>query len=312
MFKLENVIQLREGEHIRLVAKRHFMTIFLPLFGAFLLIGIPFFFLFQIFATGPSGLVMFSLLVLAGLFWAWRTFILWDGNVLIVSTMRIVKATQTGLFSRVVTEINAIDAATNSSWAKRGLSGFLWNTGTIRLGGGPAIEAKGIPHPHEVFGLIQDLSQQARKTLHESRVLRDTRLDRINASLQSLDDTHLKQVEQILKGEAPAAHQQTFDELQVVRKEVPAVEAIESEREWQEAVEPVGATPRVALNEGQPIAKDYDEARDPYQEYPVEHHHELMPVDQDEELTRAPFQSHPVHSDYHPENPDANPVNHGL
>lgn len=279
MFKIENVIQLREGEEIRLVAKRHFMGIFWQLFGSFLLIGIPFFFLFQIFATGPSGLVMFSLLILAGLFWAWRTFILWDGNVLIVSTARVIKATQTGLFSRVVTEINALDAATSSSWTKKGLSGFLWNTGTVLLGNGPAIEAKGIPHPHEVFGLIQEISQQARKNQHESRMLRDSRMDRIHATLQSLDDTHLKQVEQILKGETPAAHQQTFDELLVVKKEVPAGEAVESEQEWQEAVVPERL--RETIQEKR--YESEEPAPDPFQEYPVAHHHEARLPDEHQE-----------------------------
>jgi len=221
---------------------------------------------------------------------------LWDGNVLIVSSERVVKATQTGLFSRIVKEIGTTDAAVDSSWTKRGLFGFLWNAGTITLGSGHAIEAKELPHPHEVFNLIQTISQQARKDIHESRMLRDSRMDRIQSSLQSLDDTHLKQVEHILRGEAPAIRQQAFDELHVLHKEIPAAD-------------PPSPSDALGLR-GAGERKEVE--HDPHQEYPVEHHHKTLPIDQDEDLASAPFQSYPVHHNYNPENSDNNPVNLGL
>ncbi|MFA5129355.1 MAG: hypothetical protein WC477_00355 [Patescibacteria group bacterium] len=170
MFSLEKVIQLKDHEEIRLVAKRHIATIFWQLFGAFLLIGFPFFFLFQIFATGPAGLVMFILLIVAGLFWAWRAFILWDGDVLIVSTARVIKTTQSGLFARVVNEMPMDQINSESSWSKKGIASFVWNYGTIKIGKDAVITAKAIPRPHEVFDLIQDMASRARKSIHEGRL----------------------------------------------------------------------------------------------------------------------------------------------
>jgi len=50
MFRLESVIQLKDEEQIRAIARRHIITLIGPLALAMVLIVVPFFFLFPLFS----------------------------------------------------------------------------------------------------------------------------------------------------------------------------------------------------------------------------------------------------------------------
>ncbi|MBD3251369.1 hypothetical protein GF380_02855 [Candidatus Uhrbacteria bacterium] len=209
MFKLEDVIQLKPDEVIRMVTKRHVATIVPRLFFAFLLIVLPFFFLFPLFDTGPSGVVVFLVLVFVGLIVAYRTFRLWDGDVLILSNQRIIKVNQTGVFSRTVNEVAAEDIK-EASWEKKGMISHLFNYGSVSISALQTIQTKQVPHPQEVHRYIQEvvdlIKEEQRKTVAE----RESRLKRVRSAVEDLDDEELLKLERVMKDQD---RQKTIDEV---------------------------------------------------------------------------------------------------
>ncbi len=197
MFKLEEVIQLKDDEEIRMVTKRHAITIVPMLFLAFLLIVLPFFFLFPLFSTGPTGVVAFLAIVLVGALVAWRTFAMWDGDALIISNLRIIKVTQTGIFSRTVNEL-AAENISEVSWGKKGIFSHLFNYGTIRSGNSELSEARYIPNPKDAHALIIEIIDLARKR-EKKEPDHEARVERVQKLVEDLDDCTLLKIERGLK-----------------------------------------------------------------------------------------------------------------
>lgn len=198
MLRLEEVLQLKAGEDVRLVAKRHGITILPGLFTAFLFIVIPFFFLFPLFSTGPAGAVVFLVFILTGLIIAWRTFAMWDGDALIITTLRLVKVTQTGIFARTVNEV-PLSSILEVSWSKKGISGHLFNHGVVRVLAGQEMLMKKVPQPQQLHALIMDLVSLAKKSHVSDNYLREHRISKIQKMLQEMDDRGLREIEHMLE-----------------------------------------------------------------------------------------------------------------
>lgn len=210
MLRLEEVLQLKDGEDIRLVAKRHGMTLFPGLLMAFFFIVIPFFFLFPLFSWGIFGAGAFMILVLSGLLVAWRTFAMWDGGALIVSSNRLIKVNQTGIFSRAVNEI-PLSSILEVSWSKKGLFAHMFNCGTIRILAGQEMLVRDIPQPQKLHAMIMDLADLAKKSRVSDNYLREHRLSKIYKILDGMDDSMLREVERILgKGDRLETPQQSL------------------------------------------------------------------------------------------------------
>lgn len=213
MLRLEEVLQLKDGEDIRLVVKRHVMTLIPKLLGALVLLVGPFFFLFPLFRTGPTGIIVFAVMVGTGLLIAWRSFTMWDGDVFIVSTHRIVKVSQTGLFARVVTEAG-VEGIRDASWMKKGLLGHVWNYGTVimNVSNTPQpIMALSVPQPKQVHALVTDMMDLAKmrgsKGMAQEQV---TKADRVKKMLDGLSEDELHALERKLVRDD---REQTIDRL---------------------------------------------------------------------------------------------------
>lgn len=200
MLRLEEVIQLKDGEDIRMVTKRHAMTAVPKLVLACFLIVIPFFFLFPLIHSGPSGSIVFAVLVLVGAIVAWRTVVLWDGDAFVVTTKRMVKVTQTGFFSRTIQEI-ANEGILDLSWSKKGFLGHFCNFGTITLQAKEKFEIVAIPRPKELFALIQDMVEMAKKQVGKTHDIHETRVDRITKIVEQMSDGDLANLERSISAE---------------------------------------------------------------------------------------------------------------
>jgi len=213
MFRLEEVLQLKDGEEIRMVVKRHAVTLIPKLLGALLLLAGPFFFLFPLFRTGPTGMVVFAVMVGTGTFIAWRSFVMWDGDVFIVSTHRIVKVLQTGIFSRVVTEAG-VENIRDVAWMKKGIFGVVWNYGSVLMniiGIPQPIIASFVPQPKQVHALVTDMMDMAKKRgLSGAGQERVTKADRVKKLLDDLSEDELRTLERKLAREE---RHQTVDRL---------------------------------------------------------------------------------------------------
>lgn len=159
MFQIEDVLLLKEDESVKAFARRHFVTLLPRLLLALLLIVIPFFLLFLLFSWGVVGVVVFLILVLSGIILAIRTFLIWDADVLIVSSLRVIDVDQRGLFSRIVSEA-PISNIQDVSWQKKGILETIFRMGTVTIqtaGSGVTVKAIRIPRPQEIHELVNDL-----------------------------------------------------------------------------------------------------------------------------------------------------------
>jgi hypothetical protein len=199
MFKLEDVLLLKDDEEIRAITRQHGVMLVPMLSLALLLIVGPFFFLFPLFSSGPAGIIMFGILVLVGIFVAIRKFIMWDGDVFIVSNQRIVNVDQKGMFSRTVTEVKLEDIH-DASWSKSGVAHYVFNLGNVLVQGSSlTLAAKSVPGPKELHGLINDLRHAVKPKRVDLAPERASVLKHITSQLESLDDEALTDLDRTLK-----------------------------------------------------------------------------------------------------------------
>lgn len=200
MFKLEQVIQFQEDEAMLLLTKRHPITLVPHLVLAALLIIIPFFFLFPLFKTGPVGVVVFIILVCAGIFVALRSLIMWDGTVLLVTDFRTLYSEQTGIFSRTVTEISAANIF-DAKWEQNGIIQKMFDIGSIYIAASSNIDAKNIMHPLEAHRYVNETIHRAtsQRNRPEPPEKKDDTMKRITKRLEDMSSDELQKVERELK-----------------------------------------------------------------------------------------------------------------
>lgn len=212
MFHLEDVVQLKDNEDVRLLVRRHFMTLVPGLLLALILIVVPFFFLFPLFSLGTIGIIIFGALVLAGILVAVRTVITWDADVLIVTTLRLVDVDQRGVWSRFVTEV-FIDDVLDIRWHRKGILYTLCNVGFVEIQAGTLehpLHITRIGHPQRLQELVNDLRKSTRPKHHESSPERQERMRKIQEVLSSLSNEAFERVEKTVKHEVRQAAMGSF------------------------------------------------------------------------------------------------------
>lgn len=169
MFHLEDVLQIKDIEEVRALVRRHPLTLTWPLVIASLLIVVPFFFIFPLFRWGMAGMVIFLVAVISGIILAIRAFLLWNSNVLIITSLRLVGVDQRGVFSRFVVE-TPLSYVVEVAWQRQGWVDACFKTGNIcfRYGQERAqIELGRVSHPERVIILVNDLRQVSAPTKPE-------------------------------------------------------------------------------------------------------------------------------------------------
>ncbi len=215
MFRLEAVIQLKEEENVKALARRHIITILPSLFLSMVLIVLPFFFMFPLFGWGTPGIIIFGVLILAGAFVAFRTLFMWDEDVLILTNQRVIDVDQKGLFSRKVTEMS-LASVQDVSWKRQGFLQTIFRMGSINIQSAAAtssIEGAHIARPEKLQDLINDLRgatphnakpstlNAPAKEEEDPPVEKDrrTRIKHIAQMLEGSDDGAVMQVENLLE-----------------------------------------------------------------------------------------------------------------
>lgn len=222
MFRIEDVLQLKDGEKIRAVIRRHLVTLVAPLFLALILIVVPFFLLFPLFSWGIPGVILFFFAVAAGMVIAVRSLILWDADVLIVTTMRLVDVDQKGLLTRSVSEA-ALGAIQDVSWIRNGFLDTMFRMGKVKIQTASTtsvLEATRVPQPEAIFELINELRHDAPSSSSpaggrsnvpgEAPSERKDLLDSICRMLQPYSFDELKRVETVLKARERSSLREAF------------------------------------------------------------------------------------------------------
>ncbi len=161
MLRLTDVIQPKPDEHVQAVFRRHRGLLVPPLVLATLLIAVPFFLLFSLTRQGAGGVIVFSLLLASGIVIALRALYAWDANALILTSKRLIRVTQNGLWNRVVQEVS-LTSIHELVCESKGILETLFRVGTLRVRAAGAvgeITISRIPSPERARAHIESLRQ---------------------------------------------------------------------------------------------------------------------------------------------------------
>lgn len=202
MFHLEDVLQLKDEEDVKLIVRRHAVTLLGGLGIAFVCIVLPFFFLFPLFAWGIAGITLFGTLLIAGIVIAVRTMLLWDADVLVVTTLRLVDVDQKGLFSRFVKE-TPLSGIQDVAWHRKGFVDTVFRVGTldVSIQSADPMRITRVAHPETVHELINDLRHATTPKRVDLSPERRERLKKISGLLETLPDATLDRVEAMIRSE---------------------------------------------------------------------------------------------------------------
>jgi len=212
MFRLDDVLQVKDTEDVKEIIRRHWFTLAPSLFLAFVLIVAPFFLMVQLFAWGGVGILFFLLSVVTGVGIAMRTFILWDADVLIMTTLRLVDVDQRGLFTRIVSE-TPLTSIQDVSWIRKGVLETLFRMGAVRVqttGAHALLETLSIANPERVHEMINDLRHHTTPKRNDVAPERQEKLRKISALLEGFSIEELTRVESVLRARERTAASDAF------------------------------------------------------------------------------------------------------
>lgn len=167
MLDITTIVTLKPGEQVLKIYRRYWVTYLPHLFGAFVLVAAPLFFMTPLFSWGMPGLAVFALSLVAGLLIALRLYILWHWTVFIVTTSRVVDIDQRGLFERVVSEASH-DSIADVTYAVRGLWGTVFGYGMVTVQTQSLqnnLELRAVRDPKEVHHLVTSTVVAVRRSL---------------------------------------------------------------------------------------------------------------------------------------------------
>ncbi len=160
MFHIHDVLLPKDGEIVHCVVRRHGATLAPQLFLAAFLMVAPFFLLFPLARWGAIGIGLFVLLLACGLFVALRAFLLWDADVLVVTSERVIDVDQRGLWNRIVCETPLVFIQ-EVNCEQKGFADAVCRMGTVRIRSGSSATtemlASCVRKPERLRQLIQDL-----------------------------------------------------------------------------------------------------------------------------------------------------------
>lgn len=106
---LAKKIKLNDGEKIRDIVQRYWITYFWSWLIILMFFTIPFFFMFWLFNHEWWGQSLFFISVLVAIFLLTRTLFIWRKNALIITTHRIIDIDQRGFFEKIISDIELSD-----------------------------------------------------------------------------------------------------------------------------------------------------------------------------------------------------------
>ena len=156
---------LKEGEELIRIVRRYYLTYSFHIFLAFIIILIPFFFLYPLFRLGGWGVFFFFLMLIVGILYALRQSIIYFMNGLVITKDRIIDFDQKGLFNRVVSE-SSYSKIQDVSFQVKGIWQTLFNYGDIEIQTAAAqanLEIKDVAEPQKIQDLIVKIQQETAK-----------------------------------------------------------------------------------------------------------------------------------------------------
>ncbi len=201
MLHIREVLQLKNDEKVLRILRASWVTLVPQLGLSFLLIVVPFFFLFQITSIKYIGIPLFILPIVGGICVALRAFMLWDANAFIVTSMRIVNVEQKKIFTRIVTE--ALQSTIQDiSWTQMGMGETLFRIGSISIqtaGLNTRLIARKISHPEKIQDILNDWRHGKVRDIKPEQAIRIDVEKEIEGILSTYSIEELIRISTILK-----------------------------------------------------------------------------------------------------------------
>lgn len=160
MFPLDDLFSRQPNERVYKVLRRHALTLWPRLFVPASLIAVPFFFLFHL--TVWYRVLLFIFVEAIGWVMAIRTFLIWDGSVLVITSHRLCQVDRQGFWQRSVLDtplqfVNRVEAT------RLRISPFFFCYGSLNVyasGSEQPITVRAIGKSGSVKKLIQEILER--------------------------------------------------------------------------------------------------------------------------------------------------------
>jgi uncharacterized membrane protein YdbT with pleckstrin-like domain len=166
MFKDYFSQDLKEGEEVIRVVRKHWASFIWPVVKTFLILIIPFALSAFLFSN-YIGVIIFFVWVSVGLGYGLYQWICWYFDHFIITNLRIVNIDQKTLFARSVSE-SGLSNIQDVTYEINGFLASLFNYGTVKVmtaSNNDSLEMAAIEKPKEVQEIIMDLHGKSKKDL---------------------------------------------------------------------------------------------------------------------------------------------------
>lgn len=155
-------LNFKENEEIIKIVRRYPLTCTFSILITLILVAGVFFFLSLFFSWGPIGVALFLAILLLGIIYGTREFVLWYFNAFIITNQRVIDVDQRGFFDRIVSEA-PYEKIQDVSYRVKGIFQTLFHYGNIQVqtaGTALRLELKNIYQPGKIQELITYLAKK--------------------------------------------------------------------------------------------------------------------------------------------------------
>ena len=158
--KIKN--NLKEDEELVIIVRKYPLVFLGPMIISAIFIIAPFFFLYPLFHAGWWGLALFFILLVFGIIYGIRQFILYSFNVFVITNKRIIDIDQRGLFDRVVSE-SSYDKIQDISFRNKGVLQTFFHYGSVIIqtaSNDANLELEGVKDPAKIQEIISEIQRE--------------------------------------------------------------------------------------------------------------------------------------------------------
>jgi len=163
-------LNLNPEEKILKIVYQHPIVIRWKLLISLIVIASPFFFLALLLRLDRIGWVFFTVILVIGLYYGFRTVFIWRANRFYITTEKIIDVDQKGFFDKTVSQC-ALEKIIDISFNYKGVTQNLMNFGNISIligQGSTKIFLKNIPHPQKVQRILSASIDEVKQKLNHT------------------------------------------------------------------------------------------------------------------------------------------------
>lgn len=153
-------VKLHQNEELLGIIRRSLLSRTRKIMTAVVWILIPFFFFFPLLQLGGSGLGIFIFLLISGVIYLMRQYLIWANSFLMITNQRLIDVDQRAMTVRDINEVMLPDIS-EVTCLRSGLWNSIFNLGVIyvrtKSSRGYDLELSGVRRPEKVRDLLDEV-----------------------------------------------------------------------------------------------------------------------------------------------------------